>query len=57
MGKDDTDLSAPTPEQFGLAIAEGRLTRHTAETKHILGKMYLASFLSGVAAPKLEGAV
>ena len=55
--KDDTDLSAPTPEQFRLAIDEGRLTRGAAETKHILGKMYLASFLSGVAAPKHEAAV
>ena len=55
--KDDTDLSAPTPEQFRLAIDEGRLTRGAAETKHIAGKMYLASFLSGVAAPKLETAV
>ena len=55
--KDDTDLSAPTPEQFRLAIDEGRLIRGAAETRHILGKMYLASFLSGVAAPKLEGAV
>jgi aminoglycoside phosphotransferase (APT) family kinase protein len=55
--KDDTDLSAPTPEQFRLAIDEGRLMRGAAESRHILGKMYLASFLSGVAAPKLEGAV
>ena len=54
--KDDTDLSAPTPEQFRLAIDEGRLIRGAVETRHILGKMYLASFLSGVAAPKLEGA-
>ena len=55
--KDDTDLSAPTPEQFRLAIDEGRLMRNTVGTRHILGKMYLASFLSGVAAPKLEAVV
>jgi len=55
--KDDTDLSAPTPEQFRLAIADGRLKRHAAETKHILGKMYLASFLSGVAPPQIEAVV
>jgi hypothetical protein len=54
--KDGTDLSAPTPEQFRLAIDEGRLKRGAAETQHILGKMFLASFLSGVAAPKLEAA-
>ncbi|MBA2398904.1 MAG: phosphotransferase [Bradyrhizobium sp.] len=55
--KDDTDLSAPTPEQFRLAIDEGRLKRHAVGTRHILGKMYLASFLSGVAAPKIEAVV
>ena len=33
--KDDTDLSAPTPEQFRLAIDEGRLIRGAAETRHI----------------------
>jgi hypothetical protein len=32
------------------------LKRGAAETQHILGKMFLASFLSGVAAPKLEAA-
>lgn len=51
--KDDTDLSAPTPQQFRLAIDEGRLKRGAAETKHILGKMFLASFFSGVAPPEL----
>jgi hypothetical protein len=55
--KDDTDLSAPTSEQFRLAIDEGRLKRHAVETRYILGKMYLASFLSGVAAPKIEAVV
>ena len=53
---DDTDLSAPTPQQFRLAIDEGRLKRGAPGTMHILGKMFLASFLSGVAAPKLEAA-
>jgi aminoglycoside phosphotransferase (APT) family kinase protein len=50
---DDTDLSALTPQQFRLAIDQGRLKRGTAETMHILGKMFLASFLSGVAPPEL----
>ena len=54
---DDTDLSAPTPQQFRLAIDEGRLKRGAAETKHILGKMFLASFLSGVAPPEFTAAV
>ena len=48
---DDTDLSAPTPQQFRLAIDEGRLKRGAAETRHILGKMFLASFFAGVAPP------
>jgi aminoglycoside phosphotransferase (APT) family kinase protein len=50
---DDTDLSALTPQQFRLAIDEGRLTRGTAEAMHILGKMFLASFLTGVAPPEI----
>jgi aminoglycoside phosphotransferase (APT) family kinase protein len=52
----DTDLSAPTPQQFRLAIDEGRLKRGAAETMHILGKMFLASFLTGVAPPGFAGA-
>lgn len=51
--KDDTDLSAPTPQQFRRAIDEGRLTRGTAEAMHILGKMFLASFLIGAAPPEI----
>lgn len=54
---DDTDLSAPTPQQFRLAIDEGRLKRGAAETKHILGKMFLASFFSGVATPAFADTV
>src|SRR5882757_6260634 len=54
---DETDLSALTPQQFRLAIDEGRLTRGATETKHILGKMFLASFFSGVAPPALVAAV
>ena len=51
--KDDTDLSAPTPKQFRLAIDEGRLKRGAPETMHILGKMFLTSFLTGVAPPEI----
>jgi hypothetical protein len=54
---DDTDLSAPTPQQFRLAINEGRLARDTPEARHIQGKMFLASFLSGVASPELVAPV
>lgn len=53
----DTDLSAPTLPEFQRAIGEGRLKLGTPETKHILGKMFLAAFFSGVAPPGLGAAV
>jgi aminoglycoside phosphotransferase (APT) family kinase protein len=53
----DTDLSAPTLQQFRLAIHEGRLEPGAPGTKHILGKMFLASFFSGVAPPGFDAAV
>jgi aminoglycoside phosphotransferase (APT) family kinase protein len=53
----DTDLWAPTVAQFQQAIRAGRLKPGTPQTKHILGKMFLASFLSGVDAPSLDVAV
>jgi aminoglycoside phosphotransferase (APT) family kinase protein len=55
--KGDTDLSAPTPSEFQRAIREGRLKPGAAQTKHILGKMFLASFFSGVAPPEFDAAV
>jgi aminoglycoside phosphotransferase (APT) family kinase protein len=53
----DADLSAPRLAEFSQAIREGRLTPGAPQTKHILGKMYLASFLSGVAPPGFDAAV
>jgi hypothetical protein len=53
----DTDLAAPTLAGFREAIHNGRLKPGTAETKHVLGKMYLASFLTGVTPPGLTAAV
>ena len=53
----DTDLLAPTPADFEQAIRAGRLSPGAPETKHILGKMYLASFFTGVAPPTLDAAV
>jgi hypothetical protein len=54
----DGELSARMllPE-FRRAIREGRLKPGVPETKHILGKMFLASFLKGVAPPGLDAAV
>ncbi|MBI3495961.1 MAG: phosphotransferase [Proteobacteria bacterium] len=53
----DTDLSAPTLPELQQAIREGRLKPGAPETKHILGKMFLASFFSGVAPPGFDAAV
>jgi hypothetical protein len=53
----DTDLSAPTLQQFRLAIHEGRLKPGAPETKHVLGKIFLASFFSGAAPPGFDDAV
>jgi aminoglycoside phosphotransferase (APT) family kinase protein len=53
----DTDLSAPTVPGFEQAIREARLEPGAPETKHILGKMLLASFFSGVAPPGFDAAV
>lgn len=53
----DTDLLAPSLAEFQSAIRDGRLRPGTPHTKHILGKMFLASFFSGVAPPGFEAAV
>jgi aminoglycoside phosphotransferase (APT) family kinase protein len=49
----DPDLSAPTAAEFERAIRDGRLSAGTPQTTHVLGKMYLASFLSGAPPPGL----
>ena len=48
------DLTAPTLAEFNDAVAGGRLTPGAPGTKHILGKMWLAAFMTGVAAPGLS---
>jgi hypothetical protein len=53
----DGDVSAPTLPEFQRAIGEGRITPGAPETKHVLGKMFLASFVSGDAPPGLDAAV
>jgi aminoglycoside phosphotransferase (APT) family kinase protein len=52
-----TDLSAPTPQEFQQSVREGRLKPGAPETKHVLGKMFLASFFLGVAPPGFDDAV
>ena len=53
----DTDLSAPTVDGFQQATRAGRLKPGAPETKHILGKMFLASFMSGGDPPRFDAAV
>jgi hypothetical protein len=57
MVSDDTDLSAPTIAEFQQAIRVGRLKPGTPETKHIMGRMFLTSFLIGGETPWLDAAV
>jgi aminoglycoside phosphotransferase (APT) family kinase protein len=53
----DTDLAAPTQLTVERAIQDGQLKRGAPETKHILGKMFLASSLSGGPTPGFDAAV
>ena len=53
----DRDLSAPTVEAFRRAISDGTIIPGSPEAKHILGKMYLASFMTGEVPPGLDAAV
>ncbi|HUN98944.1 MAG TPA: phosphotransferase [Bradyrhizobium sp.] len=49
----DESLSAPSSTQFERAIRDRRLLAGTPETSHVLGKMFLTSFLSGSVPPGL----
>jgi len=51
--KPDPSLSAPTSTEFEQAIRDRRLLPETPETSHVLGKMFLTSFLSGKPPPGL----
>jgi Phosphotransferase enzyme family len=53
----DSDLSAPILPEFQRGLCDGQFKPGAPETKHILGKMYLASFFTGVAPPGLDAAV
>jgi hypothetical protein len=53
----DTDASAPTLAEFQHALGMGWLKPGTPETKHVLGKMFLASFLLGSLTPGFDAAV
>ncbi len=53
----DDDLSVPTLPEFRRSIREGRLEPGAPETRHVWGKMFLASFLTGLTPPGLDPAV
>jgi aminoglycoside phosphotransferase (APT) family kinase protein len=53
----ESDLAAPTLAEFRRAFGGGEIKPGAAETKHMLGKMYLASFLTGEGPPGLDAAV
>jgi len=53
----DDDLSAPNLSEFRLAIRAGNLKPGAPETKHTLGKMFLASFLANAPPPGFDAAV
>lgn len=53
----DRDLSAPTFQQYRQAVADGLLRPGAPETKHILGKMFLASFYANARPPGFDTAV
>ncbi len=53
----DTDTSTPTLTEFENAVRDGRFKPGAPETKHMLGKMFLASFLRGSPPPGFRAAV
>lgn len=53
----DRDLSAPTAAAFRRSISEGEIRPGSPKAKHTLGKMYLASFMTGDIPPGLDAAV
>lgn len=50
----DTDITAPTLAELQQAFRVGRLRAGTRASSHVLGKMFLASFLSDVATPGFD---
>lgn len=53
----ETDLSAPTWTEFGIAVEQKRLTVGSAEAQRLVSKIALASYLAGVTEPAFEEAL
>ena len=52
-----SDLSAPSPTEFRAALARGEHAPSSQATMFVLGKMSLASFLTGMSEPGFEEAL
>ncbi|MBR0895893.1 hypothetical protein JQ616_13095 [Bradyrhizobium tropiciagri] len=50
----DTGLAGPTLAELAEAVSAGRLRVGTPAAKHVLGKMFLASFMIDVATPGFD---
>jgi hypothetical protein len=57
MRRRSSRATAPTPDEFRAAIASGRFRPTGPETLYVLGKMFLAGFLSGLSDPRFEEAL
>ena len=53
----DRDLSSPTVAAFRRSIHNGETKPGSPKAKHMLGKMYLSSFMTGAVPPGLDAAV
>jgi aminoglycoside phosphotransferase (APT) family kinase protein len=53
----NTDVTAPSLADFQRALSDGRLKPGTGQTKHVLGKMFLAAFMTDVLTPGFNAAV
>jgi aminoglycoside phosphotransferase (APT) family kinase protein len=53
----DTDIVAPSSEALGRMIRAGQLRPGVPETRHVLGKMFLAAYFTGCAAPGFDYAI
>jgi hypothetical protein len=50
----DPSLTAPTLSALDQAVNSGRLRFGTPAHRHVVGKMFIASFLTGCATPGFE---
>jgi predicted Ser/Thr protein kinase len=51
----DADLAAPSAAAFSATLRDGQIQADTPVAKHVLGKIFLASFMTGAQPPSLGG--